>query len=182
MKVTPILLLLVIQLFTISCFPHTISKDEIIARCCDEMIETGFIVIPEDKDKHSFIIIDNEIMHDRVYYDNYYSDYSSYRDFLNSAIESPGIINYCSSIGLCDSYLYGYSKELLFRWNFKLFAHRYLKVVTQGVYTLLEEQMDKWPYILSYCFSLGYYLYFSDYQAEWIISKDPYVFPYHLVK
>lgn len=182
MKTTPILLLSIIQLLSISCLPHTIGKDEIIARCSDEMIETGFIVLPADKEKRSFIIIDNDILRDRVYYDNYYSDYSSYRDFLNAAIESPGNINYCSSIGLCKTYLYSYSKELLFRMNIFLFSNKYLKELSQGVYTLHKDQMDKWPYILCYCYNVGYYLYFSDYQAEWIVSKDPYIFPYQLAK
>jgi hypothetical protein len=112
-----------------------------------------------------------------VYFDNYCTSFSSYPDFLQSVLSTPESVDYCSSVGLCSYYDYKGLESLSFRWCFPLFALKYLNKTNRLDYTIKEKYLESTPYILSYCFSSGYYLYVSDFSGEWIISPSPCEYP-----
>lgn len=155
----------------VSCTNTGIDSDEVVARFSNPKIDAGYIVIPVESER--FIIIDNSIMRARVYYDNYKDEFSDYTAFLESVFLHPESIDYCQSVGICDSYAQKIISELRLRYSFPLFANRYLDEKSSGVYTIKQSYVDIWPYILAYCFGRDYYIYFSDHAAEWIISKFP---------
>lgn len=149
----------------------TIEIERVVERYANPRIWAGYIIAPVENDR--FIIIDNSIMRARVYYDNYKDEFSDYTAFLESVFLHPESIDYCQSVGICDSYAQKKISELRFRYSFPLFANRYLDEKSSGVYTIKQSYVDIWPYILAYCFGRDYYIYFSDHAAEWIISKFP---------
>ena len=155
----------------VSCTNTGIDSEEVIARFSNPKIDAGYIVIPVEPER--FIIIDNSIMRSRVYYDYYKETFHNYEAFLKKALMCPGAINYCETISICDDYDYKQIEKLKYRINYLLFAKHYLYELNKGVFTIKSQYQNKWPYILAYCFSHGYYLYFSDYAAEWIISETP---------
>lgn len=159
-----------------SCSSQGIDMDRAIARCSDNAIEAGYIMVPTEE--NSYTIIENDILRARVYYDNYYSCYRDYKAFLADAFYLPGTIEYCSTVGLCKTYSLKMVDQLCFRWNFKLFALKYLVKLDKGVYNIKNKyKIDFWPYILFHCFNMDYYIYFSDMSAEWVISEVPFVYP-----
>lgn len=158
-------------IFLLFSCSDTIEIERVVERCANPRIWAGYIIAPVENDR--FIIIDNSIMRARVYYDNYKDDFSDYTAFLESVFSHPESIDYCQSVGICNSYEQKGINRLRFRYSFPLFANRYLDEKSSGVYTIKQSYVDIWPYILAYCFGRDYYIYFSDHAAEWIISKFP---------
>ena len=161
---------LLVVFVSFSCARERLNVEALIDRCCSKNVVAGYLAVPVDSGH--FIIIDNDILRARVYYDNYYSEYPDYEAFLKDAFMNPGSIDYCASIGSCEPYSDRHALHWP-RWLFALFAQKYLVKLDGEHFTIKERYMEKWPYILRYCFDLGYTLYFADYAAEWIITSKP---------
>lgn len=161
----------VLSLLFWSCANTGIDSEEVIERFTNPKIDAGYIIIPVKTEM--FIVLDNSIMRARVYYDNYKDSFTSYTEFLRNALNCPGTIDFCYTIGICDGYEYKKVRELRCQFNYHSFVKFYLNELDTGIYTIKQQHRDKWPYILAYCFYHGFYLYFSDYSAEWIISETP---------
>lgn len=142
-------------------------------RFADTTVFAGYLAIPiSQKD---FVLLNNEVVRSRLYYDNHYHDYSSYREFLEDLMNHPGTIDLFRDLKLSRTEHHNCVLQTKARRNFSSFKKKYLECVflDSDTYQIKKKYLKKEKQILKVCFDFGYYLYWDDVAAQWIITSRP---------
>ncbi|MBP5676609.1 MAG: hypothetical protein J6W94_06315 [Bacteroidales bacterium] len=165
-----VLVLFILFLLPVSCSRQVRQATKVIEECGNRDIEFGCLVISVNRDE--FIIIDNDILRSRVYYDNYYNLFDDYSDFLFTALNYSDVINY--SLVINPNHYYSNSQyKIITNLPHLLFKGLFLRKTRPGVYTPQHYTSRTLPYILRKCYDLGYYIYTPGYSGQWIIEEAP---------
>lgn len=160
----------VFVLVSISCSRQVRQVTKVIEECNNRDIDFGCLIVSVNRDE--FIIIDNDILRSRVYYDNYYFLFEDYSDFLYTALNDSGVIDY-SLVFKTQHYYSNSQYKFITNLPHFLFASFFLRRINPGVYTPNHYTSRTLPHILRKCYNLGYYIYTPGYSGEWIIEETP---------
>lgn len=168
MKKSVIFVLIILALF-VSCTEIHVPAEQIMERSLNHQIFPGYNIMPCGGNK--FIIIDNDILRARVYYDQYRNVFPDYNSFLQTALSNPESIDY-SEVAPKQ---YSFNDKPLINNSvaFHLLVRFYLTSFDDDSYSLETIPSDIIPFILLQSFLEGYYIYFADQAATWVISKTP---------
>ena len=151
-------------------------SDEFLIRFTTTDVYPGCLFIPVTPDGKSFTVMDNDDVRGRLYYDNYLDSFPSYRVFLNTLMNEPGIIDIKKSLGFIKTYE---SKEIIAKeadGDFTRFMNKYLKQ-NKDYFVIGDLYKDNAIYIARECFIKGYYVFEPSCFSDWIISPTPEICP-----
>ena len=167
-----LVLFLIMQMLSQNAFPR-----DFLDRFVDTTIIAGYLVIPVPEE--SFVLLDNEIVRSRLFYDNHFHEYKSYSDFLEELMNHPGSIDVTQDLGLTRKEHINEKLQRESHLDFKRFKRKYLKRIDpEGtVFEVKNRFHKKERQVLKICFDNGYYLYWTDVYAKWIIASHPISLP-----
>ena len=160
----------ILLVLPISCSKQERLAAKVIEECTNSNIDFGCIVVSVNKEE--FIIIDNDILKDRVYYDIYYDSFDDYSDFLFTVLNKPGEIDY-SLVLNPNNYFANSRYKFIASLPRSLFSSFFLRKTNRDIYTPKHYSSRTLPFILRKCYDLGYYVYRPGYSGEWMIGQTP---------
>ena len=142
-------------------------------RFADTTVFAGYLAIPVSQ--KDFVLLDNEVVRSRLFFDNHYQEYSSYRAFLEDLLNHPGAIDLFRDLKISHTEQHDCTLQIEAMRNISRFKKKYLKCVLNkgNTYEVRKRFLKKEKQILKICFDIGYYLYWDDYAAQWIITSCP---------
>ena len=151
-------------------------SEDFLVRYTTKDVYPGCLFIPISPDGHCFMVMDNDVVRARLYYDNYYDSFPSYQSFLNCLMNQPGVIDIKNAFGFVELY---YANDHIIkesRDDFAGFITKYLR--EQSVYYVINDKYKDFSVsIAKACFDHRYYIYPPGCFSDWIVSTSPETVP-----
>ena len=148
-------------------------SDEQIARFAQNDSLRGAIVIPLSD--YKFCIVDNDFVHDRLYYDYYFDKYDSYHDFLIHLLNKPWTID-VSKCGITNYKIIDWKIQSEAISDFSSFLDKYTEQVKDDASRLYrgirKKYSEKAWQIARICSLKGLYIFPPECFSGWTITSQ----------